>query len=283
LDPMDWELYERYRATLLLAGLLVVSSLFLAFQKTTSVQHLRAFLVRFATPPQHFLSQMKPSAVESEIAVTPPPATEMVTPPEEGLSGSFVGEERRKVEVLKEENTRLRDILELKKSQWPKAVVARVAGRDPQRWFQEIVLDKGQEEGLELDAPVLAVVEGREALVGRVVEASAHIAKVMLLQDSLSSVAATVTGVRGEDGVVEGTNTHELLLKYLDRGSEVKIGDLVVTSGLGKAFPPGVPMGWIENIEPDPRQLFLQAKLHPAVRSNQLRVVLVLAVGHSEP
>ena len=45
---MDWELYERYRATLLLAGLLLVSSLFLAFQKTTPIQHLRAFLVRFA-------------------------------------------------------------------------------------------------------------------------------------------------------------------------------------------------------------------------------------------
>ncbi len=202
---------------------------------------------------------------------------------DENWIGNFVGEDRRKVQVLREENTRLRDILELKKEQWPKAIVARVAGRDPQRWFQEIVLDKGQEDGLEIDAPVLAVVEGREALVGRIVESSAHISKVMLLQDSLSSVAATVTGVRGEDGVVEGTNSHELLLKFLDRGSQVKIGDLVVTSGLGKAFPPGVPMGWIESIEPDPRQLFLQAKLHPSVRSNQIRVVLVLAVGHQEP
>ena len=225
---------------------------------------------------------MKTPSAEPEATVTPS-QEETATPQEDGVSKSFVGEERRKVEVLKEENARLRDILELKKERWPKAIVARVAGRDPQRWFQEIVLDKGQEEGLEIDAPVLAVVEGREALVGRIVEASGHIAKVMLLQDSLSSVAATVTGVRGEDGVVEGTNTHELLLKYLDRGSEVKIGDMVVTSGLGKAFPPGVPMGWIESIEPDPRQLFLQAKLHPAVRSNQLRVVLVLAVGHEGP
>ena len=64
---MDWELYERYRATLLLAGLLLVSSLFLAFQKTSSIQHLRAFLVRFALPPQRLLTQMKaPAPVADE-------------------------------------------------------------------------------------------------------------------------------------------------------------------------------------------------------------------------
>ena len=91
-----------------------------------------------------------------------------------------------------------------------------------------------------------------------------------------SSSAATAVGPNGEDGIVEGTNSHDLVLKFLDRGSQVKVGDLVVTSGLGKAFPPGVPIGWVEGLEPDPRQLFLQARLRPAARSNELRVVLVL-------
>ena len=80
----------------------------------------------------------------------------------------------------------------------------------------------------------------------------------MLLQDSLSEVAASIPGADGEDGVVEGTNTHELVLKFLDRGSQVKVGDEVVTSGLGKLFPPGVPIGWVEEFEPDPRQLFFR-------------------------
>ena len=272
---MDWELYERYRSTVLLAGLLFVSSLLLAFQKTSSVQHLRAFLVRLALPPQRFLAQLKPPS--------PSPEAEGTAPSEEDrlsaildVSARFSGELRRKIQVLGEENSRLREALELKDSKWPRAVVAHVAGRDPQRWFQEIVLDKGKDEGLTIDAPVLAVVEGREALVGRIVEVSAHVSKVMLLQDSLSEVAATVPGANGEDGVVEGTNAHELVLKFLDRGSQVKLGDLVVTSGLGKTFPPGVPIGWVEGLEPDPRQLFLQARLRPAARSNQIRVVLVI-------
>jgi rod shape-determining protein MreC len=187
-----------------------------------------------------------------------------------------MGEHRRKVQVLAEENARLREILLLKERRWPKAIICQVAGRDPQRWFQEIVLDKGKDEGLQIDGPVLAVVDGRETLVGRIVEMSAHVAKVMLLQDPLSEVAASVPGAGGEDGVVEGTNSHDLLLKFLGRGSQVKLGDLVMTSGLGKDFPPDVPIGWVESLEPDPRQLFLQAKLRPAARSNQIRLVLVL-------
>ena len=275
---MDWELYERYRSTVLLAVLLFVSSLFLAFQKTSSVQHLRAFLVRFTLPPQHFLVQIKSSSSETSITEPSEPAPDNVPGTVLDIGSHFSGEERRRIQILTEENTRYRNLFQLKESKWPGAIVAHVAGRDPQRWFQEIVLDKGKEDGLKPDFPVLAIVDGREALIGRILEVSAHVSKVMLLQDSLSEVAATVPGANGEDGVVEGTNSHELVLKFLDRGSLVKIGDLVVTSGLGDAFPSRVPIGWVEGLEPDPRQLFLQAKLRPAARSNQIRVVLVLVL-----
>jgi rod shape-determining protein MreC len=278
---MDWELYDRYRSTLLLAGLLLVSSILFIFQRTSSVQYLRAFLVRFALPPQRLLTQMKapmapPSPAQDTVGAESPSPTAAAENENQG------GEERRKIQVLREENERLRDVLELKKEKWPRAIVAHVAGRDPQRWFQEIVLDKGKDDGLEIDGPVLAEFGGRESLIGRIVETSAHVSKVMLVQDSLSAVAATVAGDLGEDGVVEGTNAHELVLKFLDRASQVKIGDLVTTSGLGKAFPPGVAIGWVEDIEPDPRQLFLQAKLRPAARSNRLRTVLVLASGGND-
>jgi len=275
---MDWELYERYRSTVLLAGLLFVSSLFLAFQKTSSVQHLRALLVRFTLPPQRFLAQLKEPS--SSASTSPEAESSVDNGSGESItefSSHFSGEDRRKMQILAEENAHFRDVFQVKERRWPRAIVAHVAGRDPQRWFQEIVLDKGKEDGLDPDDPVLAVVEGREALIGRILEASAHVSKVMLLQDSLSEVAATVPGAQGEDGVVEGTNSHELMLKFLDRSSQVKIGDLVVTSGLGNAFPPDIPIGWVEGLEPDPRQLFLQAKLRPAARSNQIRIVLVLA------
>src|SRR4051812_40393287 len=116
---MDWELYERYRSTLLLAGLLFFSALLFAFQKTSSVQYLRAFLVGFALPPQRFLTQIKtpllPSAPASQ-TFGETVSTETVT----GFE-SFRGEERRKIQVLSEENGQLREVLGLKKENWPRA------------------------------------------------------------------------------------------------------------------------------------------------------------------
>jgi rod shape-determining protein MreC len=273
---MDWELYERYRSSVLLVGLIVVSSLLLGFRRTSAVQSFRSFLVRFTLPPQRFLSQTKfaQGITESHQVEAVP---ESVRTDVQLADNAFLAETRRKLQVLEQENAQLHRLLELRDDRWPQGIVAHVVGRDPQRWFQEIVLDKGREEGISPDAAVLAVSHDREALVGRIIEVSAHVSKVMLLQDSLCSVAATVVGVEGEDGVVEGTNSHDLWLKFLSRGSQVKIGQEVVTSGLGRAFPMGIPIGWIEEIEPDPRQLFLQARLRPAAASRHLGVVLVLS------
>src|SRR5882724_5576408 len=171
---MDWELYDRYRSTLLLAGLLLVSAVLFIFQRSSSVQYLRAFLVRFALPPQRLLTQLKAPLSPGRLA----PDTgggESASPDAAALNAVVEGEDRRKIEVLREENERLHNVLDLKKERWPRAIIAHVAGRDPQRWFQEIVLDKGKEDGLEVDGPVLADIgTGREALVGRIVEASAH-------------------------------------------------------------------------------------------------------------
>src|SRR5690242_847687 len=103
---MDWELYERYRSTLLLAGLLLVASLLLGFQRTSVVLHFRSLLVRFTLPPQQFLSQMNSTPAVATAAPETPAVSVPVMPesPDE-----FLGEERRKIRVLTDENQRLRE------------------------------------------------------------------------------------------------------------------------------------------------------------------------------
>ncbi len=280
---MDWDIRERYRSTILLAGLLFTSSAFLAFHKREPIRFLQVFLRHFALPPQKFLIKLSTSVSPAELAPDHPSIDLDAAERSSRLETLYPAELQRKMQMLAEENRKLREILNLQADRWPKALPAHVVGRDPQRWFQDIVLDKGTEDGLAVDDPVLAIEDGREALIGRISEASGRVSKVMLLQDPLSAVAAEVLGVAGEDGVVEGTNSHALLLKYLDRGSQVKIGDLVVTSGLGKMFPAKVPIGWVKELEPDPRQLFLQAHLRPAVKSSALRNVLVIMLPRAEP
>jgi rod shape-determining protein MreC len=272
---MDWELYERYRATLVLVAVAFISFLLLIFQHTSSVHHIRSLLVSGSLPVERFLSgpnNMETGPLQVEVSTTGIPAP-MV--PAEATTGSQV-ESLRTIDVLRQENKRLHELFNLQQGRWPKAIAAQVVGRDPQRWFEEIVLDKGKEDGIAMDDPVVAVVSNREGLVGRITDVSAHVSKVMLIQDSLSSVAATIQGSQDEDGVVEGSNSHSLLLKFLDRSSTIKVGDPVVTSGLGKVFPAGIPLGFVQEIGLDQRQLFLQAQLHPAVQANQLHWVLIL-------
>ncbi len=272
---MDWELYERQRATLMFIGVAFVSFLLLAFQRSSGVQHIKAFFVSCTLPTQRIFSELTGSSSSEKAAVPTPVVLE------NGLAAPVVtGEEHaerfRAVQVLKDQNTRLSELLDLKREHWPRMVAAHVVSRDPSRWFQEVLLDKGRTEGIHVDDPVVAVVGNREALVGRIVESGNHASRVMLIHDSLSSIAATVAGANAEDGVVEGSNSHDLYLRYLNRDSHVKIGDLVVTSGLGEMFPEGIPIGWVQDIAMDPRQLFLQARLRPAMASSPLRLVGIL-------
>jgi hypothetical protein len=271
---MDWELYERQRATLFFIGVAFLCFLLLAFQRSSAVQHVKAFFVGCTFPTQRLFSELTSSVPTEKPPVSPPPAEDVLTP----SGGSVIshGEQSRALRVLAEENVRLSELLDLKRQHWPHLVSAHVVNRDPQRWFQEVLLDKGQEDGLSVDDPVIAWSGNREALVGRIVESGAHTSRVMLIHDSLSSVAATVEGSNGEDGIVEGSNSHDLYLRYLTRDSHVKIGDLVVTSGLGGTFPEGIPIGWVREMGLDTRQLFLQARLSPAIISHPLRLVGVL-------
>jgi rod shape-determining protein MreC len=271
---MDWELYERQRATLLFICVAFLCFLLLAFQRSSAVQHVKAFFVGCTFPTQRMFSQLTTITPVEKPPVPQPAEQEPLIPVTPSLD--VHGEQTRALRVLAKENERLSSLLDLKRDHWPRLVSARVVSRDPQRWFQEIILDKGQEDGVQMDDPIISLSGGREALVGRIVEAGAHSSRVMLISDSLSSVASTVSGEEGEDGVVEGTNSHDLYLKYLGRDSKVKIGDLVVSSGLGKTFPEGVPIGWIQDISLDPRQLFLQARLSSAIDKHPLRLVGVL-------
>jgi len=271
---MDWELYERYRATLVLIGVGFVSFLLLTFQRSSSVRHVKAALVWVTLPAERFLSRLGFSSPDPYGSTPPSIPSEIPSHPVNLLG--LQGEQNRALRVYQDENVRLRELLALKGQRWPSAVAADVIGRDPQRWFQDILLDKGREDGLAVDDAVIVWSGKQEALVGRIVETGPHVSKVMLIEDSLSAVAAKVEGASEEDGVVEGTNSNDLYLHYLSRSSHIRIGDSVLTSGLGETFPEGILIGWVEDLGVDSRQLFLEARLRPSMIMRSLRRVLVL-------
>ncbi|MEW5761616.1 MAG: rod shape-determining protein MreC [Bacillota bacterium] len=173
------------------------------------------------------------------------------------------------------ENTRLRRLLGFREETRDRyeLLAADVIGRDPGNWFGTITLDRGAADGVRSDMPVLLP----EGLVGRVLRVSQRTAVVLLLTDPRSGVGGTVQETR-TPGVLRGVvNSYgQLRMTYLAKDAPVKIGQLVVTSGLGGIFPRGVPLGRIVSVRPEPTGLTKEALVQPLVDFSHLEEVFIL-------
>lgn len=177
------------------------------------------------------------------------------------------------------ENSRLREILQLKESLAPAGIVARVIAFDPRAELKSVTIDKGAAEGLVPNLPVMA----QAGLVGRVGPVSAHTARVLLLLDPNCAVDVILSRSRVR-GLLVGTSQKTefrpgfLLteLEYLRRTSDIQSGDEVITSGLDAFYPKDLAVGVIGNIVPAKYGIFQEAVVIPHVDFSQLEEVLVL-------
>lgn len=180
-------------------------------------------------------------------------------------------EENARLRPAAEEAAKLRSLLGLKESQPFASVAARVIGRDPSHWFNTVLVDRGIQDGVRHNDPVVT----SEGLVGRVIEAGGAWARVLLIVDPRSAVSVMVERSR-EVGVAEGLGRPLLRVTYLSRDASVHPGDLVVTSGLGQIYPRGVPVGTVVGVSRPAGELFQEALLRPTVDLGHLDDVLIL-------
>lgn len=188
---------------------------------------------------------------------------------------------RQQVDAMREETSRLREqaqatqrlerLLQLRGQLPYQTTTARVITRDPTSWFNTLVVDRGTRDGIRRNAPVATA----EGLVGRVIEVNATTSRVLLIGDSRSAVGVLVQGSR-EAGVVEGRGGMRLHLRYLAPTVQVRVGDVVVTSGLGGIFPRGLAVGTIVKIAKEEGGLLQEADVSPAASLNRVEEVLIL-------
>jgi len=191
-----------------------------------------------------------------------------------GRLQEYIHRETINKEIL-EENKRLRQLLIYKEKKEYNFIPAHVIGRDPQSWYHSVIIDKGSVDGIKKDLPVIALDEDKEGVVGRIHEVSLHSSKVLLITDSLSAVVGSCQR-NNVDGLVEGQNKNELLLKYLFPDADVRIKDLIVTNGIGGVFPPGLPIGEVIKIEEKKYAPYKQALVSPYLNFHRLRELLIL-------
>ena len=168
------------------------------------------------------------------------------------------------------ENVRLRKLLGMREEVAPRSTAAVVVTANLTGGTRLIVVNRGREDGVEFDMPVIAW----GGAVGRVIGVGPGRAKVRLLTDRSSGVAAVVQRSRTQ-GIVTGQADRALHLLYVPPYADVMHGDRVVTSGLDGIFPRGFGIGRVSSIDarPDGTQTI---HLVPEIDYGALEEVLIL-------
>ena len=173
------------------------------------------------------------------------------------------------------EASRLREILELRPILPFPTLTAQVIAREGVPWFRNLTIDKGQKDGVVLNAPVLGV----GGVLGRVVAVGPTAAKVQLLLDRDCGVGVRIERTR-TTAVVAGqvafsdSGTSELLMKYVPVLADVVVGDVVVTSGLDQIYPKGLVVGRVRSVGKG-SGLFKEVAVQPSANFERIEEVMV--------
>lgn len=175
----------------------------------------------------------------------------------------------------RDENERLRTLLDFKEKSAYQVVAARVIARDPSVWFDTVTINRGSSSGIELNMPV--VTPG--GIVGRVIMLSPWTAQIMLITDERAAAGAVV-GQLGESnalGSVKGLGENGLLeMRYVSGLEIVNPGDYVLTTGQDTIYPAGLNIGEVVEVKKGTATVPHIIHIKPGARLTALEEVAVL-------
>jgi len=181
---------------------------------------------------------------------------------------------RRKLFDLREveqENLRLKNLLSFKQKSPFRLVAARVIARSPDSWSSSVTIDRGRYSGIRRGMAVINTM----GLLGRVVESSETISKVLLINDPSQGVSSIVQRSR-QEGLVNGSLGSNLIMRYLPDDAQIMIGDIIITSELSQVYPKGLLIGKVVNIGKEFSGLSRYAVIKPAADLSSIEEVLVI-------
>ncbi len=181
--------------------------------------------------------------------------------------------DRSALSTLTAENQLLREELAFKKSRQLKTVAAEIITGVSDPISQAVIIDRGKNDGVDVG---FAVVTGGGVLVGKVIEARETVSKVLLLTDTTSKVAATVQNQTQTAGLIEGQFGLSIAMTDIPQDQDIKVGDLVVTSGLEGQIPRGLLVAYIESTSQVESAIFKTAVLTPIASFKNLSQILVI-------
>ncbi|MGF1745169.1 rod shape-determining protein MreC [Vibrio minamisatsumaniensis] len=176
------------------------------------------------------------------------------------------------LDQYKEENKRLRKLLGSPFIRDEKKVVTEVMAVDTSPYRHQVVIDKGQIDGVYEGQPVI----NEKGIVGQVTFVAAHNSRVLLLTDANNAIPVQV--VRNDIRVIASGNgmIDEIQLDHIPTSTDIQEEDLLVTSGLGGVYPEGYPVAYVSSVDYDPKREFAVIKAKPVVEFDKLRYLLLV-------
>jgi rod shape-determining protein MreC len=178
----------------------------------------------------------------------------------------------QKFNALETENARLRALLDARPQIRDRARVAEIMSVDANPYSHSLVIDAGTQDGV-FDGQALIDADG---VVGQVIKAGLMTSQAMLISDTDHALPVVVNR-NGLSTIVVGTGTIDKLeLPFVVNNADIRVGDLLVTSGLGGAFPAGYPVAIVDSVTRLPHEPYAEVTATPAASLGQVREVMLI-------
>jgi rod shape-determining protein MreC len=260
------------------AGLLVVSTLMMAFSSNPAIREVQNGVSFAFRPLQGAVHDVAAGIASVADAVTEIDRLRVDN------STLLAENERLKVEnaqseEIRRENELLTGLLQLRAGFDYQTVAATVIARESSEFRRLVVLDQGTDDGIAVGDVAIAA---GGALAGRVTEVTPDSAKVVLLTDGEFKVIGQLVTTAGTGEVIGQLGAGVLVMRQIDSSEEVTVGDEVVTAGIElgggvrSPYPKGLLLGQVIDVRRDVNDVVQTAYLQPAADLDKLEFVLVI-------
>jgi len=155
--------------------------------------------------------------------------------------------------------------------------LAYVASIAQSRLSKKIIIGKGSNDGITLAQLVI----GSDGVIGQITQVTPMYSTVRLLTDPIQHmpVKNSRNGIRG---ITKGmaSNENQMIIEFVPLDSDVKIGDIFLTSGIGNSYPSGYVVGRVTSIDDSENSSFLSIIIQPVQNMNKLELILIIKEKH---
>ena len=178
----------------------------------------------------------------------------------------------QRLTALEAENARLRALLDARATVRDEVRVAEIMAVDANPYEHNLIINVGSRDGV-YDGQAIVDADG---VVGQVIKAGTMTAQAVLISDADHALPVEVNR-NGLRTIAVGTGEIDRLdLPFLPNNADIRAGDLLVTSGLGGAFPTGYPVAVVDTVTRIPQQSFADVTATPKAALDQVREVMLI-------